>query len=236
VGPLVPGQRYYVLVLATLVPAAELGPTRVARLDAWRVIGPGGGGTMRRPAISPHASEVVLLGCDMTGAYVTVDGGASWRIINFGSVPTAFAFDPSRAGDRLRRRRGRHRSARTRAGRGAVLPTGKRTVAARSATTEIACSSPRTRRGREAAERDDPRDRGRRGGLAQGLRGRSAADSPVPGTPASPTVLLGSTDGAAPGPGSRLSPRSGSSRCMPAARPPSSRDRRNRRLCATSDA
>ena len=37
-----------------------------------------------------------LLGCDMTGAYVTGDGGASWRMINFGSVPTAFAFDPSR--------------------------------------------------------------------------------------------------------------------------------------------
>ena len=27
---------------------------RPVRLDAWRVIGPGGGGTMRRPAISPH--------------------------------------------------------------------------------------------------------------------------------------------------------------------------------------
>ena len=32
----------------------------------------------------------------MTGAYLTGDGGASWRMINFGSVPTAFAFDPSR--------------------------------------------------------------------------------------------------------------------------------------------
>ena len=82
--------------LAALAAAADLGPTRNARLDAWRVIGPGGGGTMRRPAISPHDPKVVLLGCDMTGAYVTGDGGASWRMFNLGSVPTAFAFDPSR--------------------------------------------------------------------------------------------------------------------------------------------
>ena len=82
--------------LVALAGAADLGPTRNARLDAWRVIGPGGGGTMRRPAISPHDPKVVLLGCDMTGAYVTGDGGASWRMFNLGSVPTAFAFDPSR--------------------------------------------------------------------------------------------------------------------------------------------
>ena len=82
-----------VAALAAFVLAAELGPTRPARLDAWRVIGPGGGGTMRRPAISPHDPKTVVLGCDMTGAYVTGDGGASWRMINFGSVPTAFAFD-----------------------------------------------------------------------------------------------------------------------------------------------
>ena len=81
---------------ATAPAAAELGPARPARLDAWRVIGPGGGGTMRRPAISPHDPKVVLLGCDMTGAYVTGDGGASWRMFNLGSVPTAFAFDPAR--------------------------------------------------------------------------------------------------------------------------------------------
>ena len=49
---------------------------------------------MRRPAISPHDPKVVVLGCDMTGAYITTDGGASWRMFNLGSVPTAFAFDP----------------------------------------------------------------------------------------------------------------------------------------------
>jgi len=63
--------------LALAATGDPVGPTRNARLDRWRVIGPGGGGTMRRPAISPHDPRVVMLGCDMTGAYLTADGGAS---------------------------------------------------------------------------------------------------------------------------------------------------------------
>jgi photosystem II stability/assembly factor-like uncharacterized protein len=65
-----------------------------ARLDAWRVLGPGGGGTMTHPVVSPHDTAVVVEGCDMTGAYITRDGGASWRMFNLGTVPSAFVFDP----------------------------------------------------------------------------------------------------------------------------------------------
>ena len=72
--------------------ADEGGPA--LRLDAWRVIGPGAGGTMRRPAISPHDPKLVVEGCDMTGAYITRDGGESWRMFNLGAPPSAFAFDP----------------------------------------------------------------------------------------------------------------------------------------------
>jgi photosystem II stability/assembly factor-like uncharacterized protein len=64
------------------------------RLDAWRVVGPGGGGTTRRPVVSPHDPNVTLEGCDMTGAYITRDGGESWRMFNLGAPPSAFAFDP----------------------------------------------------------------------------------------------------------------------------------------------
>lgn len=78
-------------LLVTLASAAELGSVR---LDAWRVIGPGGGGTMRRPAISPHDARLVVEGCDMTGAYITKDGGLSWRMFNLGAPPSSFAFDP----------------------------------------------------------------------------------------------------------------------------------------------
>ena len=56
------------------------------RLDRWEIIGPGGGGTMTHPTISPHDPNVVLVGCDMTGAYITYDGGESWRMFNLGTV------------------------------------------------------------------------------------------------------------------------------------------------------
>ena len=84
--------------LACLSTLAFLGLTAVPgpapRHDAWRIVGPGGGGTMRRPAISPHDPKVVVEGCDMTGAYITKDGGQSWRMFSLGAPPAAFAFDP----------------------------------------------------------------------------------------------------------------------------------------------
>ena len=39
--------------------------TAGARLDRWEIIGPGGGGTMTHPTISPHDPNVVLVACDM---------------------------------------------------------------------------------------------------------------------------------------------------------------------------
>jgi photosystem II stability/assembly factor-like uncharacterized protein len=63
----------------------------------WRVIGPGGGGAQFNPAVSPHDPDRALVSCDMTGAYLTEDGGASWRIVNFGSTVRFFAFDQERA-------------------------------------------------------------------------------------------------------------------------------------------
>ena len=74
---------------ATAQPAA-----RAARPGAWQVLGPGGGGTTLRPVISPHDPKVAVEACDMTGAYITGDGGNSWRMFNLGTVATAFAFDP----------------------------------------------------------------------------------------------------------------------------------------------
>ena len=80
-------------LLAALAGGDDVGSTHDTRLDAWRIIGPGGGGTTRRPAVSPHDPKVVVLGCDMTGGYITTDGGVSWRMFNLGVVPNAFAFD-----------------------------------------------------------------------------------------------------------------------------------------------
>jgi photosystem II stability/assembly factor-like uncharacterized protein len=184
-------------VLAAIAAAADLGPARNARLDTWRVIGPGGGGTMRRPAISPHDPGVVVLGCDMTGAYITLDGGASWRMFNLGSVPTAYAFDSSRpqtvyaGAEAVYRTDDGGRTWRM------ILPDPAKNTVARSIgdhgdrvlfTDDAAYpGSGRSVTIHAIAVDEDDSDRV--------YVAASAADSPVPGTPASPTLLLGSADG-----------------------------------------
>jgi hypothetical protein len=60
----------------------------------WAVIGPGGGGSTFLPTISPHDPNLMLLRCDMSGAYLTRDGGQSWRMLNFPGGAQAFAFHP----------------------------------------------------------------------------------------------------------------------------------------------
>src|SRR5258708_21007859 len=60
----------------------------------FRVIGPGGGGAMFNPKISPHDANTVLVSCDMTGAYITHDGGQSWRMFNLRGRVRFFVFDP----------------------------------------------------------------------------------------------------------------------------------------------
>ena len=78
------------LLAATLLACAVPAP----RADGWRIIGPGGGGSLFHPTVSPHDSRTVLVACDMTGAYLTHDGGAHWRIVNLGEPVRFFVFDP----------------------------------------------------------------------------------------------------------------------------------------------
>src|SRR5712691_10716862 len=60
----------------------------------FKVLGPGGGGAMFNPTISPHDPNTVLVACDMTGAYITHDGGRNWRMFNLRDVVHFFVFDP----------------------------------------------------------------------------------------------------------------------------------------------
>lgn len=76
------------LAIATLGPGAE-------RFGGWQITGPGGGGGHFHPTISPHDSRRVLVACDMTGSFITHDGGATWRMFNLGNRTDLFAFDPS---------------------------------------------------------------------------------------------------------------------------------------------
>ena len=210
-----------------------LGP-RVRRLDAWRIVGPGGGGTTRRPAISPHDPKLAVLGCDMTGAYITTDGGASLAHVQPRLGADGVRLRPEDAVDALRRRRGR------------LQERGRRPhLAARPAR-------PGAEHGRAADRRPRrPRVLHRRPRLPGSGRsvtihaiavdeedsGRvyvaaSAADSPVPGAPASPTLLLESTDGGRRWSRAASSAPSASSRCSSRAEAasPRARHRRERSL------
>ncbi len=87
------------LLVMMIVPVIEQPPTpgspfAARRLDAWRVIGPGGGGAQFQPTVSPHDPRKILVGCDMTGAYISEDGGDSWRMFNLRGPVRFFVFDP----------------------------------------------------------------------------------------------------------------------------------------------
>jgi len=81
------------LLFVTTAFAAD--PTAPPRLDQWRVLGPGGGGAMYYPTISPHDEKIVLVRCDMTGSYLTLDGGQSWRMFNLRGPARFYEFDPT---------------------------------------------------------------------------------------------------------------------------------------------
>ena len=65
-----------------------------SRAQDFKVVGPGGGGAMFHATISPHDPNEVLVACDMTGSYISHDGGKSWRMFNLRGPVRFFAFDP----------------------------------------------------------------------------------------------------------------------------------------------
>lgn len=65
------------------------------RNDAWGYAGYGGGGAMFYPAVSPFDPGFAFVACDMTGSFVTYDGGTSWRMFNLRGPVHFFTFDPS---------------------------------------------------------------------------------------------------------------------------------------------
>jgi len=82
------------LVFLTISVVVCLTSALAERPGNFRVIGPGGGGAMFNPTISPHDPNTVLISCDMTGSYITHDGGRTWRMFNLRGVVNFFVFDP----------------------------------------------------------------------------------------------------------------------------------------------
>ena len=60
----------------------------------WQRIGPGGGGSTFIPTFSYSAPSEFLVRCDMTGSYLTHDGGRSYHQVNFPNGASGYAFDP----------------------------------------------------------------------------------------------------------------------------------------------
>lgn len=70
--------------------------TTIAR---WTALGLSGGGGTETPAISPHDPDLILINCDMSGAYRSTDGGRNWRMYHWSQLTgcpfCAPAFHPS---------------------------------------------------------------------------------------------------------------------------------------------
>jgi photosystem II stability/assembly factor-like uncharacterized protein len=95
VAEAVPGRRRTLVKRWTLILAAAFVLTAAAKEEGrWRTIGPGGGGALFHPTISPHDPRTVLVACDMTGSYITADAGGRWHIFNLGLSAQFFLFDP----------------------------------------------------------------------------------------------------------------------------------------------
>lgn len=60
----------------------------------WERLGPGGGGATFLPTFSYFNQNTFFLRCDMTGSYLTKDGGVSYKQINFDNGASSYAFDP----------------------------------------------------------------------------------------------------------------------------------------------
>jgi len=64
------------------------------RNDTWGFVGYGGGGAMFNPAVSPHNADYAYVACDMTGSFVTYNGGQLWRMFSLRGPVEYFVFDP----------------------------------------------------------------------------------------------------------------------------------------------
>lgn len=62
--------------------------------DEWEIIGPGAGGGVFIPTVSPFDTSLVFSKGDMTGSFVTYDGGQKWKLFNLMAVTQDFEFDP----------------------------------------------------------------------------------------------------------------------------------------------
>jgi len=87
------------LVLGSLSAAAgvgEVGATSSAQpQQAFVVTGMGGAGGMYTPSVSPFDPNLMLISCDMGGAYRSLDGGKHWELIPFKQLGNSLSCRPA---------------------------------------------------------------------------------------------------------------------------------------------
>jgi photosystem II stability/assembly factor-like uncharacterized protein len=86
--------RLHCALFGALLLVLCLAPAVCDPAGPFHILGPGGGGAMYNPTISPHDTKTALVSCDMTGSYITKNGGESWRMFNLRGTPRFFVFDP----------------------------------------------------------------------------------------------------------------------------------------------
>lgn len=77
-----------VLTLAVCFQAAQ------ARQMKWEPVGLSGGGGLVNPSISPHDSNVMMVESDMSGRYISYDGGKTWTMIHRNQITSVFRAAP----------------------------------------------------------------------------------------------------------------------------------------------
>jgi len=78
------------VALVSVLALAALGAVAAAaQPSVWVPRGPGGGGALYTPTLSPHQSAEAFVSCDMGGLYRTTDFGASWALYDFRRIVAA---------------------------------------------------------------------------------------------------------------------------------------------------
>jgi len=74
--------KYIVRAILAGLWAAVLAVSAARAEEVWQPVGLGGSGGMFAMAVSPVDPQRMMVNCDMSGAYVTHDGGRTWRMIH----------------------------------------------------------------------------------------------------------------------------------------------------------
>ena len=81
-----------VLIVALLALSALAAPGKPV---TWEPTGLSGGGAMFSPAVSPADPKMMMVHCDMSAAYVSHDGGRSWKMVNHAQLRSTTRCKPA---------------------------------------------------------------------------------------------------------------------------------------------